>query len=65
MSIVRLVSIRGRVLKIRDLDIVDGTPLLDLKPYVPEFDQRKANGIGWLSKVVDQARQARADNRFE
>lgn len=65
MSIVRLVSIRGRVLKIRDLDIVDGTPLLDLKPYVPEFDQRKASGIGWLSKVVDQARQARADNRFE
>jgi len=35
---VRLVRVEGEKLYIRDVDIVDGTPLLDIKPYVPEFD---------------------------
>ena len=47
-SIVRLVSIEGNILNIEDVDVVDGTPLLDIKPYVPEFDSRHAEKIGWL-----------------
>ena len=42
--------VKENILYIQDGDIVDGTPLLDIKPYVPEFDIREAEGIGWLGK---------------
>ena len=41
VSIVQLTKIEGNILHIKDVDIVDGTPLLDIKPYVTEFDVRK------------------------
>lgn len=47
ISVVRLVGIEGCVLHIEDLDIVDGTPLLDIKPYVPDFDRREDTRTGW------------------
>ncbi|MBW2357538.1 MAG: tRNA (N6-threonylcarbamoyladenosine(37)-N6)-methyltransferase TrmO, partial [Deltaproteobacteria bacterium] len=40
ISVVRLVKVEENILRIEDVDIVDGTPLLDIKPYVPEFDIR-------------------------
>jgi tRNA-Thr(GGU) m(6)t(6)A37 methyltransferase TsaA len=48
-SVVRLVKIEGTTLDIEDVDIVDSTPLLDIKPYVPEFDAKEAERIGWLA----------------
>jgi tRNA-Thr(GGU) m(6)t(6)A37 methyltransferase TsaA len=48
LSIVRLMNVEGEKLLIRDVDIIDGTPLLDMKPYVPEFDHREGVTIGWL-----------------
>jgi tRNA (Thr-GGU) A37 N-methylase len=45
------------------VDIVDGTPLLDIKPYVPEFDARKVERmVGFRKKQI--AREVRADERF-
>ena len=64
MSIVRLVRVEGERLHIRDVDVVDGTPLLDMKPYVPEFDVREATSIGWLKERVDRLRRTRDDGRF-
>lgn len=64
ISTVRLVRVEGRELYIRDLDIVDGTPLLDIKPYVPEFDMREIVKIGWLEKNVRKLQKARDDGRF-
>jgi tRNA-Thr(GGU) m(6)t(6)A37 methyltransferase TsaA len=64
ISIVRLVKVDGNVLHIKDVDIVDGTPLLDIKPYVPEFDTRKVERIGWLEKKVNKLYRARDDGRF-
>jgi len=64
ISIVRLVKVDGNRLYIRDVDIVDGTPLLDIKPYVPEFDRRKVDRIGWLGKRVNKLSKARDDGRF-
>jgi len=64
ISIVRLVKVDGKVLYIKDVDIVDGTPLLDIKPYVPEFDTRKVEKIGWLKKNVNKLSMARDDGRF-
>lgn len=64
MSVVRLEKAEGRVLRVRDLDIVDGTPLLDIKPYVPEFDTRETERIGWLEKTVAKLRETKDDGRF-
>jgi tRNA-Thr(GGU) m(6)t(6)A37 methyltransferase TsaA len=53
LSAVRLVGVDGLVLRIRDLDILDGSPVLDLKPYVPYADAFPEAGSGWLDAVAD------------
>ena len=62
LSVVRLLGRKGNVLKVRGIDILDGTPLLDIKPYVPEFDAHPSSKAGWL----DEQREDRklADGRF-
>jgi len=65
LSIVRLDCIEGSVLHVRDIDVVDGTPLLDIKPYVPRFDDRKSVRIGWLERGLEWGEGKRADGRFE
>lgn len=64
ISVVRLVGIEENILHIRDVDIVDGTPLLDIKPYVPEFDSRKVEKMGWLEKSVYKLSETKDDGRF-
>jgi tRNA (adenine37-N6)-methyltransferase len=64
ISVVRLVKVEGCTLHIVDVDTVDGTPLLDIKPYVPEFDARKVERKGWLSKRADKVYKKKADERF-
>lgn len=48
LSVVRLLSVEGLVLRVRGLDLLDGTPLLDLKPYVPYTDAIPEANHGWL-----------------
>lgn len=50
ISVVQLLERDGNRLKIRGADMLDGTPLLDIKPYVPEFDIHSADRIGWYSR---------------
>ena len=64
ISVVRLTKIEGNILQIQDVDIVDGTPLLDIKPYVPEFDIRNVKKIGWLEKNVHKTSTTKDDGRF-
>jgi tRNA-Thr(GGU) m(6)t(6)A37 methyltransferase TsaA len=64
VSVVRLDKIEGNVLHIRDIDIIDGTPLLDIKPYVPEIDAREVVRIGWLEGKVSKFGEAVDDGRF-
>lgn len=64
LSIVRLERIEENILYIQDVDVVDGTPLLDIKPYVPEFDTRQEAQTGWLAGKAGQASQRTADHRF-
>lgn len=53
LSIVRVIARRGRVLVVDDLDVLDGTPLLDIKPYVERFDVRTPTRGGWTERVDD------------
>lgn len=48
MSIVRLMARRGNLLMIRGVDMLDGTPLLDIKPYIPRFDRIESAADGWV-----------------
>jgi tRNA-Thr(GGU) m(6)t(6)A37 methyltransferase TsaA len=64
ISIVKLRKVRAGVIWVEGLDIVDGTPLLDIKPYVPEFDVRRVQRIGWLEGKIGRLQETRADTRF-
>lgn len=64
LSVVELLSVEGAVLKIQGVDILDGTPLLDIKPYVPVFDTPTRCRIGWLEKKAGKAPDITSDNRF-
>lgn len=64
LSVVRLVAVEGTTLHIENVDVLDGTPLLDLKPYVPDFDQPAEARTGWLAATGDEVERRRADDRF-
>lgn len=62
LSTVRLVRVEGRTLRVED--VVDGTPLPDIKPYIPAFDDREGARIGWFEGKVERVFRIRADERF-
>jgi tRNA-Thr(GGU) m(6)t(6)A37 methyltransferase TsaA len=64
ISIVQLINVEGNILRVKDLDIVDGTPLMDIKPYIPEFDIRETARIGWLEKNLGKLSTLKDDGRF-
>ena len=64
ISIVRLRGVKDNVLEIVDLDILDGTPLLDLKPYIPEFDAPAEVRTGWFENVRGNVKPTKSDDRF-
>ncbi|MDD2220236.1 MAG: tRNA (N6-threonylcarbamoyladenosine(37)-N6)-methyltransferase TrmO [Desulfoplanes sp.] len=64
MSVVRLLEHKGAKLIIQGIDVLDGTPLLDIKPYVPAFDGPAADALGWLEKNAAKADNLRSDARF-
>jgi tRNA-Thr(GGU) m(6)t(6)A37 methyltransferase TsaA len=61
LSCVRLLAVEGRRLRVADLDILDGTPLLDIKPYVPDCDVFDVKRVGWFANARGQRM---ADDRF-
>lgn len=61
ISVVRLLRIDRNVLYVKGVDMLDGTPLLDLKPYSPEFDNYAEASNGWLEW---ESRTTVADSRF-
>ncbi|MDY0220059.1 MAG: tRNA (N6-threonylcarbamoyladenosine(37)-N6)-methyltransferase TrmO [Desulfobacterium sp.] len=65
LSIVRLLGVENNILHIQGVDIVDKTPLIDIKPYVPQFDSFPDSRAGWIDAAHLSARSVRADNRFK
>jgi tRNA-Thr(GGU) m(6)t(6)A37 methyltransferase TsaA len=63
ISVVRLLGLEGCCLRIADVDMLDGTPLLDIKPYVPAFDHFPVTKVGWYEGRSPAG--AVADDRFE
>lgn len=61
LSVVRLVKVEGSVLHVENVDVLDETPLLDIKPYIPASDQYPAERIGWLTRTNREARSKKSD----
>jgi tRNA-Thr(GGU) m(6)t(6)A37 methyltransferase TsaA len=65
LSIVKLIEIRDHRLTVENIDVLDGTPLLDIKPYVPEFDHHPVDRTGWLARTQGAVKNYKSDKRFE
>lgn len=63
ISVMRLASITGATLEVTGVDLLDGTPVLDIKPYVPAFDSVAAEHTGWLEQAAAKVHTVRADER--
>jgi len=64
LSVVRLERIEGSRLFVRGVDMLNGTPLLDIKPFVPAFDTRDVERVGWLTGRGEAGWQVQSDGRF-
>ena len=67
LSVVKLEKIEGNTIYISNVDMVDGTPLLDIKPYIPHFDKHPNDDviIGWFEDKYTDASSKKSDGRFK
>lgn len=65
LSIVKLTNVEGNRIHIEDVDILDGTPLLDIKPYIPAFDAYPDAAPGWFAGCEERVSTVRSDHRFQ
>jgi len=65
LSVVELVAVKDNIVTIKGIDILDGTPLLDIKPYIENFDKIEGNvKNGWMHSSFDEVQAVRSDERF-
>jgi tRNA-Thr(GGU) m(6)t(6)A37 methyltransferase TsaA len=64
LSLVELARVEAGVLHVRGIDLLDGTPVLDVKPFVPLFDARESARAGWFEQVGERVHEVRSDNRY-
>ena len=64
-SVVRLKMVDENLLYVEDVDILDQTPVLDIKPYIGEFDHRITEKIGWFQKSIHKMHAVKDDGRFK
>jgi tRNA (adenine37-N6)-methyltransferase len=65
LSIVEVVAVKANVIMIKGVDILDGTPLLDIKPYIQAFDEVRNSKSGWMTANIDEVKRKRSDDRFK
>jgi tRNA-Thr(GGU) m(6)t(6)A37 methyltransferase TsaA len=64
LSIVELTGRDKNTVFVRGIDVLNNTPLIDIKPYVPQFDIRRVTATGWLETAQKQAATLKSDDRF-
>lgn len=63
-SVVKLNKIENNILYIENIDVVNGTPLLDIKPFIPDVDSPKVDKLGWLEGKSNKMSEKKSDKRF-
>ena len=64
LSLVRLKKIEKNIITVQGIDVLDGTPLLDLKPYIAAFDEVRKSSSGWMQSSEEDVAGKRSDRRF-
>lgn len=64
LSIVRLLGVEDNVITVQGIDVLDGTPLLDIKPYIAAFDKVESSTSGWMKSSEEAIANKRSDSRF-
>lgn len=64
LSIVELLSIHDNILEVQGIDVLDETPLLDIKPYIAAFDEVAQSKTGWMTGSAKEVAERRSDGRF-
>ncbi len=64
MSVVKLNKIVNNILYIENIDVLNGTPVLDVKPFIPDVDSPKVTKLGWLDGRSKKMADKKSDNRF-
>lgn len=64
ISLMEIIGIDNNIIKVQNIDILDDTPLLDIKPYVPQFEPAENIRIGWLSDKIRNVENKKSDKRF-
>ena len=65
ISVVRLINIDKNIINVENVDMLDETPLLDIKPYIPDFDIHLTEKNGWIKNRTDKLNKIKSDKRFE
>ncbi len=66
LSTVKVIKVEGNIVHIDQADMLDGSPLIDIKPFYPRYDNRENVKIGWLDKNKDmEVDKLRSDSRFK
>lgn len=65
LSLVKLESVKDNIIEIRGVDILNETPLIDIKPYIPNFDFVEGEiKSGWMNSSLDEVKNKKSDKRF-
>ena len=65
ISVVKLITVKDNILEIENVDIIDGTPLLDIKPYISGFDIHNIEKRGWINEKLTKLNEIKSDERFK
>ena len=65
ISVVKLLNVSENILEVENVDILDGTPLLDIKPFTTHFDHFSTEKNGWLDKASGNVNKVKSDARFK
>ena len=64
ISIVKLIGVEKNIVTVQGIDILNGSPLLDIKPYIAAFDAVQQSQSGWMKGSEDEVAEKRSDLRF-
>lgn len=66
ISVVKVSNVQDNIINVENIDILNGTPLLDIKPYIPKFDKNIDDELrlGWFEKKYKNAKVVKSDDRF-
>lgn len=64
MSVTQIISVEDNIVTLKGIDVLDETPLLDIKPYIPQFDAVTNVKTGWMKKNDAEVAEASSDSRF-